>query len=281
MTKALTPRSVLVIGVMAVVGIAAVAVIGAVLPGGIDWTNTYWPASRAVLEGQSPYAVSGYYNAPWALIPLLPLALLPEAAGRAICLGAGLVAFAYVAYRLGARPVAMAVFLLSPSVLHCLLNSNIEWLALLGFVIPPQWGLFFVLVKPQIGIAVAVYWLIETWRKGGFREVARVFGPVVVVTMVTLALFGLWPLRWEKTVNEWWDASFWPGGIPVGLAFLVAAIHQREGKFAMIASPFLSPHVLLHSWSGALVALVASGWEIAAAVAGQWILVLMAATGGA
>ncbi|MCZ7545816.1 MAG: hypothetical protein M5R40_20865 [Anaerolineae bacterium] len=278
MTRALTRRSALLIALLVIVGIAAVVVIAAVLPGGIDWTKTYRPASRAILEGRSPYTVSGYYNAPWAILPFLPFALLPEALGRAFVLCIGFVAFAYVAYRLGAGPASMVVFLLAPSVLHCLLNANIDWLAMLGFVLPPQIGLFFVVTKPQIGMAMVVYWLYAAWREGGVREVVRVYAPFTVVMLLSLALFGLWPLRWENTVGEWWDASFWPGGIPIGLALLVAALTRREEKLAMAASPFLSPHVLLHSWSGALVTLVGRTPEIVAAVAGQWILVIMAAT---
>jgi hypothetical protein len=131
------------------------------LPPGIDWIDTYRPATLALLSGKSPYSVDIFFIAPWELIPLIPLALLPENIGRAILLLLGISSFAFTAYRLGAKPSSLIAFLLSPPVAHCLLNSNIEWLPLLGFIMPPRIGLFFITIKPQIGISVGLFWLVE------------------------------------------------------------------------------------------------------------------------
>src|SRR5690606_38971700 len=84
---------------------------------------------------------------------------------------------------------------------------NIDWLPLVGFVLPPQIGLFFILIKPQMGLAVALFWLVEAWREGGLREVIRVFGPVGAALALSLALYGLWPLRSSQEVGL--------GGTPV------------------------------------------------------------------
>lgn len=195
---------------------------------------------------------------------------------------AGLTAYSYVAYRLGAKPLALAAFLASPPVVHGLLNANIEWLPLLGFVMPPQIGLFFILIKPQIGGAVAIFWLAEAWQKGGLLETSRVFLPIIIAMLVSVALFGFWPMRFQDTLEltRSYNASLWPGSIPVGIALLAAAIHRRNIRFAMGSSPCLSPYVLLHAWSGALVALVNQPVELIAAVVGLWILVLYRAFAG-
>jgi hypothetical protein len=245
------------------------------LPEGIDWRDTYRPAAQALLAGHSPFSVDIYFAAPWVLLPLLPIALLPVNIGRGVLFLIGMIAYAYTAYKLGATIVTLVVFLLSPPVVHGLLNSNIEWLSLLGFVMPAQIGLFFILIKPQIGFAVAIYWLIEAWRSGGIREVLRVFLPVTIALLVSFAIFGFWPARFQDTLNltRSYNASLWPGSIPVGIALLVAAIHRRKIRFAMGASPCLSPYVLLHAWSGALVALVNQQVEFIGAVVGLWILV--------
>jgi hypothetical protein len=146
---------------------------------GIDWRLTYRPAALALLRGDSPYGVgvapeAPFFAAPWGLLPLLPLAWLPAQTGRLVVMLAGVVVFAYAAYRLGASPFAMAVFLVSPPVVHCIVNANIEWLPLLGFALPPRLGLLLVTIKPQTGVAVAVFWLVEGWRKGGWREIVSV-----------------------------------------------------------------------------------------------------------
>lgn len=256
-----------------------IGVMSVCLPQGVDWHLAFRPAALELASGRSPYRVEGFFNPPWALLPLVPIALLPENLGRAILTLAGILCFAFTAWRLGGQPLSTALFLLSPPVLHCLLNANIDWLAVLGFVLPPQIGLFFVTAKPQVGIMAVIYWLANAWRKGGMREVTRVFGPLLLATAASLVLFGPWPLRAGQEVSLWWNASLWPMSIPVGLVLLVAALRTRRIEFAMGASPCLSPYVLLHSWSGALIALVRSPLELTAATVGLWILVIIRATG--
>lgn len=243
------------------------------LPHGVDWRNAFRPATQATLDLKSPYSIDGYYNPPWAIIPLIPLALLPESVGYAFLILLSLAIFSYTAHRLGAKPIVVIAILLSPPVLHSLLNGNIDAFAVLGFVLPPQIGLFFVLIKPQIGIALALYWLIEAWRQGGMRQVIQIFSPITVVMLGSFLLFGLWPLRFIQEIDLWWNASLWPISIPVGLVLVAAAIRYRQMGFAMVASPCLSPYVLFHAWVGVLFALVSRIPMIIMIVLGLWILV--------
>ncbi len=254
-------------------------VVAVFLPFGIDWHLTFRPASLAVLSGKSPYTVDIFGLPPWGLLPFLPLALLPENIGRAIIFVASLVAFGFAAYRLGARPIALAAFLISPPVVHCLLNANVDWLPVLGFILPPQIGLFFVSVKPQVGFGVAVFWLVEAWRTGGWRQVVRVFWPITLALLASFVVFGFWPFRamFVFTSSQGWNASLWPASLPVGLTLLVATLRRRQVKYAMAAAPCLSPYVLFHAWSGALVALADSPVEMSAAVIGLWALIVIRA----
>ncbi|GAP06394.1 hypothetical protein ATHL_01248 [Anaerolinea thermolimosa] len=252
------------------------------LPDGIDWHYTYRPAALAFLSGKSPYSVDIFFSAPWSLLPLIPLAVLPENIGRAILFLLGLGLFTFTARRLGATPLSCVAFLLSPPVLHCLLNSNIEWMPLLGFVLPPQIGLFFLSIKPQIGIGVGIFWLVEAWRNGGFKEVVRVFWPISLALLVSWIVFGFWPLRFFDTLSltRTYNASLWPISIPVGLTLLASSVRKRNIRYAMAASPCLSPYVLLHAWVGALAAIISLPIETIVAVFGLWILVLLRAIGG-
>ncbi len=258
---------------------------GQFLPRGVDWYLTFRPATQALLSGNSPYEglPSPFAGAPWGLVPLIPLAVLPENIGRGFLFVGSIFAFAYAAYRLAAKPVALIAFLLSPPVLHCLINANLDWLPIIGFVSPPAIGLFLLAVKPQMGIIVALFWLVEAWKKGRWKEVIHIFGPVMVAFFISIVLYGFWPLKMLNPTfyTQWWNASLWPMSIPVGLALTVAAIRRHNIKFAMAASPCLSPHVLFHSWSGALASIVASTPETVAAVIGLWILVIIRALSGA
>ncbi len=72
--------------------LTALAIIGVALllsflaapfvPPAIDWSITFRPAALTLLSGESPYGKVYVVHAPWALIMLAPLALLPEAVGR-------------------------------------------------------------------------------------------------------------------------------------------------------------------------------------------------------
>jgi len=247
---------------------------------GIDWRLTYRPATIAFMHGQTPYnpdlaPEAPFFAAPWGLIPLLPLALLSVEAGRAGVMLIGILAFAFTAYRLGAKPLSMAIFLLSPPVLHTILNANIEWLPVLGFAFPPSIGLFFITIKPQTGFAVGIFWFFEAWRKGGLKQVIQDFAPITIAFLLSFILYGFWPLsmfgvmRYGVNINS----SLWPMSIPIGLVLLTASIQSQKIKYAMSASPFLSPYVLFHAWSSAVIALIKDPRQLFSAVIGLWILV--------
>jgi hypothetical protein len=246
-----------------------------IVPPAVDWVTTFRPATLTFLSGESPYGRFYLVHAPWTLVMLAPLALLPEAVGRVMMILCGLISYAYIAYRLNAKPVAIVFLLLSPLVMHMLLNGNIDWLASLGFILPPQLGLFFISMKPQIGIAVAPFWLVEAWRVGGWKLVLKTFLPFTIVLLLSFVIFGIWPMySFSYRVSEvWFNASLWPMSIPVGLALFVASIRKRKIEYAMAASPCLSPYALFYSWTGALLAIVSSTPETIAAVVGLWILI--------
>lgn len=256
-------------------GLGIVIATALLVPPGIDWWQVYRPATWELLHLRNPYDLGGYHNPPWALLLLVPMALFPVNIGYGILVLVSITSIAYSAVKRGATPITFIALLLSPPILHSLLNGQTEWMPLLGFALPAQIGLFLVMVKPQMGSVVAIFWLVEAWRNGGVREVIRVFGPITIATLLSFVLFGFWPATFGRLTTLWWNASLWPASIPVGLALTVAAIRSRKIEYAMSASPCLSPYVLLHSWSGALAALIRSPWEMAAAVVGLWVLVLI------
>ena len=200
--------------------VVAVVLIAQSFPFGPDWTDTFRPAAREMIRGGNPHELPPprFLNATWALLPLVPLTLFSVEIGGAIFLLMSITGFAVAAYRVGASPIALAVFLISPPVMHSILNGNIDWMPLLGFTLAPQIGLFFVVIKPQIGVAIAAFWLVECWRAGGFKEVMRVFAPVSIALLITFALYGLWPLKWQEQPEQWWNASLFPLDASVGLA---------------------------------------------------------------
>jgi hypothetical protein len=248
------------------------------VPPAIDWSTTYRPAIIRIISGEGLFESNGeptnYNYPPWAIIPLIPLALLPEEVGRVALIFLSILAFLYTAKKLGGTVISIALLLLSPPVIHGLLNGNIDWLVTLGFVLPPQIGLFFVLLKPQIGVALAIYWLVDTWKFQGLKAAIKVFSPFAIVFLISIAVWGFWPLSFTPALDFWWNASFWPYSIPFGIVFLYLAIQRRQKEFSFAASPLLSPYILFHSWVGALLALITKPKAMIIAFVSLWSLII-------
>jgi len=266
------PRS-LIFGILGCLVLFILIVIMAqYLPPAVDWHGAFRPGSLAILRGDNPYQTPGFIYPPWTSLILLPFAIFPEHIGRALLFVAYFAAVGYTAHKLGGNRVSIPFVLLSPPVLHGLLNGNIDGLIVLGFVLPPWLGLFLLVIKPQISYIYVIYLFIQTLRTEKFVGVLRMFAPVTVAYLLSLIFFGLWPIQFAETVQFSWNASLWPLSIPIGLALFVAAIRNRESRFSIAASPFMSPYVLLHSWVSPLLAIVQFPYETIAAVLGLWIV---------
>ena len=215
--------------------------------------------------------------APWALLPIVPLGLLPEHIGRGAFFIASILGYSYFAMRIGANRFTLPAFLLSPPVIHCLLNANIDWLPLLGFVLPPPVGIFFLFIKPQIGIGGVLFFLYTSWKRGGLKETVRVFAPVTIALLISFLIFGLWPLGFSQALSYSWNASLWPLSIPIALCLMVLAFRRSEIRFSLAASPFMSPYVLFHSWAGVMGAVLNDTALSIAAFIGLWAVVIIQA----
>jgi len=218
------------------------------LPELIDWTRSYRPATLLLASGHSPYEIKSFTNPPWVLIPLIPIALLPSRIGGGVLFVVSLCALVFAAIRMGATPLSLIAFIVSFPVFFMLLFGQIDWLVLIGILMPPPVGLFFVLAKPQAGIAIAVFWLVEALRKGGLRQALAEFAPVTLAFGLSIAVFGFWFLDTPPgMVTAKYNFSVWPLSIPIGMVFLVSALRGRKKELSILASPFLSPYVAPHS----------------------------------
>lgn len=245
------------------------------IPPAVDYHGAFRPAALEILHGRSPYNAEGFFNPPWTAVLLIPFAILPENVGRAVLVIAALAVYAYVAYKLGANKLTIGLLLLSPPALHGILNGNIDWLAVLGVVLPPWLGLFFLAIKPQVGMIVVLYLFFAEWKRGGPIRVFKTFLPVGLASVLSILIFGPWFLDIPSVDEIVINASLLPLALPIGLALTVTAIRKNEIRYSMIASPMLSPYLLLHSWIGAFLALAPKPYEAAAAVIGMWIVVAL------
>jgi hypothetical protein len=224
------------------------------LPIGLDWISFY-PAVRACLHGANPYLAGEVFEPFWTYLLLSPFALLPYWPGRVLLFVVSLVAFAYTAHRLGASRPQLVLFLLSAPVMGCLANGNVDWLVLSGLWMPPWLGLFFVLIKPQIGLAIAVFWAFEAWQRGGVRRLLQTFAPVTLAYLLSFALYGFWVLYLKDMGSNPERITGFPWVVPLGLFLLIQSIRRRERDLAIVAGPFLAPYVSQFSYAAVLLGL--------------------------
>jgi hypothetical protein len=244
------------------------------LPNPVDWTLFYRPAALALVSGSSPYTIGSFFNAPWILLPLIPFALLPYRVGVAAWFVANLAIFLYICWRMAARPIAGAAFMCSLPVIVSLLFGQVDGLVLLGLFLPRYLGLMLLLAKPQIGIVVALFLLVEIWRESGWKQVIKTFAPVTVLFLISFALFGLWPLAYNPAslISTDHNTSLWPGSLMIGLPLIVYAFRTRRENFAWMSAPFFSPYVAPQSWSVALLGLMHNDVEMIAASLATWAM---------
>lgn len=216
---------------------------------GFDWKLVFREASRKLLSGKNPYTVNGFFSPPWILFPLIPIALLSPPLGSAVIFVLNLFAYIYVFLKLEINYWFILPLVLLSDILGNSANGNIEGIISLGFILPPQIGLFLLLAKPQIGMAVSLFWVIEAYRDNGLKEVVKITYPIIIGIILSVVIFGTWFINSQKVISRAYNSSLWPLGLPIGIGLLVLAIWKRDKKFAIIASPFFSPYLTDHSWA--------------------------------
>lgn len=238
---------------------------------GIDWKGNIREASLDLLAGRTPYTSIIRCLPPWVYLITAPIAMLPPDLGAAVIFVLTYMILSYVLYRMNAKTWVILVFMFNTFTFVNAKNGNLDSLAMLGFILPPQIGLFFVLIKPQIGAGIALFWLIESWRKGKYREVLRVYTPVSAAYVISFLFYGLWPLKLIGMTQDVYNASLWPFGIPVGIILLYKGIRERNALFAIGASPFLAPYVNITSFVVALMPFIPNPILIMISAALSWI----------
>lgn len=246
-----------------------------------DWYHTYYPAARAFLRLENVYqAVPIYFAPPWTLVPLIPFALLPIAAARALFFIAGLFGFSWLAWKINPQPAAVLSFLFSAPVACCLIQGNVEWLPLLGLLMPPQLGLIFLAMKPQTTIAVMVYVIWKAYRQ--HRQNGRLEGlagalatmlPTICLFLASWALYGPWFLRIGGAARAatWTVITPWPWLFPLGLALLYLSIRLDHRPYALAASLLLTPYAIPTTWSAFMLAFIRSKRGMFVASLASWI----------
>ena len=248
------------------------------MPGAVDWDATFLPAILTILQAGNPYSVPGFYNPPWALLPLIPFALLPYDLGRIALLLISLCAFAFTLYRLGAKPIPLALILLTPFALDSLFWGNLEWITLLGLTLNPIYGLILLAIKPQMTIGVILFVLVESYIRSGFwNGFVKTIAPVTFVFIISIILFGWFPLRWLDYHSEITgvNLSLFPWSLPIGFLLMLQSFRMHRIEYALAASPMFMPTISPNVWLVAFFALARLPIQSLLATTGIWVVAFM------
>lgn len=214
---------------------------------GSAWYLAYRPAVHTFLRGENPYGAH-FYNPPWALIFVAPIAFVPPPFDYGLLIFVSFVTFGMVCYKLKFAPLSTVLCLLSYPVLAGIGAGQIEWLPALGLICPAWLGVIFLLIKPQVSIGILIYWTILRFRNGGVWSVFKLFAPSAVCLLLSFCVYGFWPYNIIGLVERE-PFCWWPYSVVVGLYALYRAVSKRSISVAAIASVCLTPHAWIYALS--------------------------------
>jgi hypothetical protein len=228
---------------------------------GIDWRTAFQPASRALLEGRSPYTVPGFYSPPWTLIPLIPLSLLSAGLSTSILFVANLAGWMYISRRIGVNRWLFIPFFFMSGAIANAVYGNLDGLIAVGLILPPWVGIPILMIKPQVGIPVTAFWIgVILFDRADIRSKAtrlvKALLPFAVLLGISIALYGNWFMHSQDVIGKVWNTSPWPRTILLGIWLIWQGIRSRDIRFAVTAIPFLSPYISPYTWAFMTMALL-------------------------
>lgn len=198
-------------------------------------------ASSNMLHGQSPYAVACYIYPIWLAIAAMPLALLPAALSYHVYLVLAIGAILFVA--LSARRRWLAVLCCVPLIVLTLLWGNVDWILLVGFVLPFPAAMPLLLIKPQIGAVLAAMLTWQAWRAGQRWSVVS-WCAVLAIWFAASISAGM---SWSGASSGAWyvgqNLSVWPLGAFLGVPLAVVAFRRCNRVLAVLACVLCAPYV--------------------------------------
>jgi hypothetical protein len=217
-----------------------------------DW-DVFREACLALLSGNNPYLIGHgeirFYNPAWTLIPLLPLAVLPAKIGLLFNAITSMAVLVGVTRRLRMSIWEFFLLAISPMHLQMMLYGNIEWVPLLGILLPPPLAMVFFATKPQAAIGLILLTISNQWMKERWKGLILTLAPTVV-------LFGLstwlWGIPYLPGINNPGQRSLFPYSLVVGLPALILALKKNDTKLAAFVGPFVSPYITFHGYLPAL-----------------------------
>jgi len=205
-----------------------------------DWLTVFRPAA---LRWPAPYYTPGLvFNPPWLFPFLHPLALLPPRWGAGL-----LMLLSVVVVSLYVRsPLKLGVVVLAAPMSTLFALGQLDAVLLVGLMLPIEWGMPFLLLKPQ----------------GFFLLIARRLNrrAVVVAALTLAASVAGWGFWWRHIIgfqpNQTVNLSLFPYSTLIGLPLLYFGWKRNSEALLCLASLSFAPYFMITSALPAVAALV-------------------------
>ena len=145
--------------------------------------------------------------------------------------------------------------------LQSILFGNIEWLPLLGLILPGPFSLIFFCIKPQATLGFIAILLYKEWEKGKWKAIAKTILPTIFLGSANILIWGLPNL---PSSNNPGLRSLFPYSLLIGIPALLLALRNQDDRIAGLVGPFISPYVTFHGYLPALLAF-----------RGKWMLIAL------
>lgn len=246
--------------------------------GVVVWADQRATFTQACFHLADPYPDLAFPYVPWTAVLLAPIGLLP---GRWAVLIQFVVYFALLAmliHKFGGGLEIVLLVLLSPLAFDTALEPSLEWLVVLGLLVPRAWSGPLLLVKPQ---AVLGYGL--AFRR---REAVAAGLVVLVVTVISLVVWPGWPAAmladiqvntlggWGSRINiALSEVLPRPLSWAIGLWLAWRTIRRKDAILGVWAWLFFVPYATVYGYLPAftLLAVRWPGWALVLSLT-LWVL---------
>ena len=214
-----------------------------------DWYTYFWPQIINPWE-----LASGIFNLPWFFVILQPLRLLGRTLSVVVVEAVTVIIVIFLCKKFSIDKVKFIFILLSPPLLWCIFMGQIDGLILLAYFLPPAWQVFFAGTKPQVATGLGI---------NAIQNKPKLIILAAILGISAMIIWG-WPIsvinnalnKSQALSISSWNLTIWPIGL-----LLIPMLFVKDERVGLIVSPFLFPHVGLHSFIGPMIILAKLPWK--------------------
>jgi hypothetical protein len=269
----------------AMVLVVALRLLTRIIPFSSDWEVYFRPITLGWLSGRLVLYTDtrwgwGFWNPPWILWPLIPLAAWPVWLGWGVLVVVTLLIMIWLTRDYARRWLVFA----SPLIIDLILDGPVEVIPMLGIALgwlaadqPYLLGVALVLMaaKPQACFLAALWLLLH------HRHRIRALLLPAAVFVLSLVVHGWdWPLRWasgpsllslipsEHNITPWRSIGLWMAPVALALSVWVLRLPRTRRNLGallvanVLVSPFMGSYSLVHVLTFGLLPL-GPAWALA------------------